>query len=49
MEQMAGIFIVFTVGIGLGLICMVCEYAIAAYLDAFSDHSGGVCFTFLIK
>ena len=48
MEQMAGIFIVFAVGIGLGLICMVFEYIIAASSDTFKDNAEGVCATSLI-
>ena len=42
MEQMAGIFIVFAVGIGLGLVCMVFEYIFAASSDSFRDHLDGV-------
>ena len=42
MEQMAGIFIVFAAGIGLGLICMVFEYIFAAYSDGFRDRLEGV-------
>ena len=42
MEQMAGIFIVFAIGIGLGLICMVFEYIFAASSDAFRDRIEGV-------
>ena len=45
MEQMAGIFIVFAVGIGLGLVCMVFEYIFAASSDSFRDHLDGVCIT----
>ena len=42
MEQMAGIFIVFAIGIGLGLICMVFEYLCAASTDTFKDNIEGV-------
>ena len=43
MEQMAGIFIVFAAGIGLGLICMLFEYLFAASADTFKDNIEGVC------
>ena len=44
MEQMAGIFIVFAIGIGLGLICMLFEYLFAASADTFNDRLEGVGF-----
>ena len=43
MEQMAGIFIVFAAGIGVGLLCMVFEYLFAASTDTFKDNIERVC------
>ncbi len=42
MEQMAGIFIVLAMGIGVGLLSMIFEYILASSADSFRDRTEGV-------